>query len=161
MATPVFAGYLIKGIDVTRCPKEYKLGEGEPGNAYTVYLRLTSFRTKETDPFDVPPECDSELRQFWAESLKKHVRNVPESKKRPVFSGVEYCESEDGAVLAVHGTTLAIIEGHQRSVQSKGSRSVLESLVADSNSTMKEELNRRDRFRANALEIKFHCHRDG
>ena len=153
MATPVFAGYLIKGIDETRCPKEYKLGAGEPGNAYTVYLRLTSFRTKETDPFDVPPECDSELRQFWAESLKKHVLNMPEGKKRPVFSSIEYCESEDGEVLVVHGTTLEIIGG-------QGSRSVLKSLVEDSNSEMKDELNRRHCFRAAASPIKFHCHRD-
>ncbi len=80
MATSVFAGYLIKGIDETRCPKEYKLSKGEEGNSYTVYLRLEPIETN-SDVYDVPPGIDSELRTFWGELLKERVLKVIRENK--------------------------------------------------------------------------------
>ena len=74
MATPVFAGYLIKEIDQARCPEEYNLSGGEESNSYTVYVLLESFKTKETDIWDLPTNADSELRQSWSEFFKEHVR---------------------------------------------------------------------------------------
>lgn len=149
MATAVFAGYLIKGIDETRCPKEYT-----SNGHYTVYLRLEPFETKETDPFDVPPECEPELRQFWGKVFEEHVRN----NKHSLFSDIEYSESEDGVVLAVHGTSLEMIREDQENAWRNRSASVLELLMIHPNREMKEELNRRHNFRARASEIKFQEH---
>lgn len=155
MPTPVFAGYSIKEIDGTKYPKEYKLSEGEQDNSYTVYLRLEPFKAKETHPFGVPPEHDSELRQFWVESLKKYVTRVIQNNTDYLFSGVEYFESEDGATLAVHGTTLEKIRADQADAEGKDWGSVLELLVYYPNGAMKDELNRRHWFRIKASEIKF------
>ena len=155
MATPVFAGYLIKEIDQTRCPKEYNLSEGEEGNSYTVYVLLESFKTKETDIWVLPTNADLELRQFWSEFFKEHVRRTIESDTDLPFSDVKYSDSEDGGVLAIHGTTLQKIKGDQLDAFRNGWASCLEKLLYYSNNAMKEELNRRDRFRANATEIGF------
>ena len=155
MATPVFAGYLIKRIDEARCPTEYNLSEGEEGNSYTVYLRLKPFKTKETGPFDVPPDSDSELRQFWGKSLKEHVRRAIENNENLPFSDVEYSENEDGGLLVVHGTTLKKTQADQVEAERKRWSSCLEKLMLYPNNAMKDELNRRHGFRAKAAEIFF------
>ena len=161
---PVFAGYLIKGIDETRCPQEYKLNAEEEGNSYTVYLRLESFET--TDIFDLPPNIDSDLRKFWDESFKEFAQRAIQSENNLLFSDAEYQERGDSGVLAIHGTTLENIRADQLDAKRNGWSSCLEKLVYYTNGAMKEEINRWDgamkeeinrwdRFRANATEIKF------
>ena len=152
MGKPVFAGYLIKGIDETRCPKEYKLREGEEGNSYTVYVHLEPFKTKESDIWGLSPDVDSELRKFWGEFFNKHTLDMITQFKDPPFSGVEYSESGE---LAVHGTTLEKIQKDQAETYRKRRASCLELLVCHANDVMQQEFNRRYRFRANAAEIKF------
>ena len=159
MGTPVFAGYLIKGIDGTRCPKEYNLSEGEENNSYTVYILLEPFKTKESDIWNLPPDIDSELRTFWGEILKERANKAIESGGNSLYSTVEYSSSEDGAWLAVHGTTLEKIRADQAEAYTNNWGSVLELLVYYSNIAMTEEFNRRDRFKANAVEITFQEHR--
>ena len=155
MATPVFAGYLIKGIDEARCPQEYNLRDGEEGNSYTVYVLLESFKTKETDPFDVPPDSDSELRQFWGESLKENAHSQIENNENCPFSAVEYQEIGDSGFLIIHGTTLKKIQADQVEAERNRWASCLEKLMLYPNNAMKDELNRRHGFRAKAAEIYF------
>ena len=154
MATPVFAGYLIKGIDEARCPQEYNLSEGEEGNSYTIYLRLESFKT-EGHTFDVPTNADSELRKFWGESLKGNARSQIESNEDCPFSDVEYQEIGDSAFLVIHGTTLKKIQNDQYLAARNRWASCLEKLLYYPNNAMKDELNRRHGFRAKAAEISF------
>ena len=155
MATPVFAGYLIKRIDEVRCPNGYNLSEGEEGNSYTVYVLLEPLKTQETGPFDVPPDSDSELRQFWSESLKENARSQIESNENCPFSAVEYQEIEDSGFLVIHGTTLKKIQADQAEAERNRWSSCLEKLMLYPNNAMKDELNRRDVFRAKAAEIFF------
>ena len=155
MATPVFAGYLIKGIDEARCPKAYNLSEGEDGNSYTVYVLLEPFKTEEGSVYDLPPNIDSELQQFWGESLKDNARSQIENNENCPFSAVEYQEIGDSDFLVIHGTTLKKIQADQVEADRNRWASCLEKLMLYPNNAMKDELNRRHGFRANAAEIYF------
>ena len=148
----VFAGNVIKGIDEMRCPKEYNAEKGE-GNSYTVYVLVESFKME--DGFDVPTNADAELRQLWGESFKDHVGRAIENNPNLPFSGVEYSESEDGGVLAVHGTTLKKIHKDQLEAKTNGWASCLEKLILYPNNAVKSEINRRRLFKGNAEEIRF------
>ena len=159
MATPAFAGYLIKRIDETRCPQEYNLSEGEEGNFYTVYVLLEPFKTEEAGVYNLPPNIDSELRKFWGESLKGNARSQIENNENCPFSTVEYQEIGDSGFLVIHGTTLEKIRNDQYLAERNRRSSYLEKLMLYPNNAMKEELNRRDVFRARASEICFQTYR--